>query len=196
MKTPLLIILCLGMFSVSAQTTHDLDWYAGIGSSVDLTINSGDTVRWTWGDALPHTVQNIVGNSVETFNSGSKTGVGMTYSYTFTVIGDNDYYCGIHGVGSMSGTITVNPALSVDEKSLSSFNMFPNPSNSTLHLDFPQIITKGSISIFDVLGKEYLTKNFENTDSIELNTSSWSKGIYLITVNSSESFQTKQFIKN
>jgi len=194
MKKSLLIILCLAMFSVNAQTTHDLDWYTGIGSNVNLTIDVGDTVRWTW-TSPSHTVTSLP-SSTETFDSGFLGPNGSTFSYTFTLEGSNPYYCEIHGTASMSGTITVNPVLGIDEKSLFAFNMFPNPSNSRLHLDFPQIVTKGTISVFNVLGKEYLTKNFENTNSVELNISYWSNGVYLIKVKSKEGVETKQFIKN
>jgi hypothetical protein len=49
MKTKLLIVgLFLGLLNVNAQTTHNLDWFTNIGSDVDLTITSGDTVIWIW----------------------------------------------------------------------------------------------------------------------------------------------------
>jgi hypothetical protein len=196
MKTRLLIILCFGILNINAQTTYDLDWYRFIGSNVDLTIDIGDTVRWTWGDEFPHTVQNVVGSSVETFNSGTKTGEGLTYSRTFTIEGLNDYYCGVHGAVSMSGTITVQNSLGVDEKTLTNFKMFPNPTNSTLRLDFPSHINKGIIGVFDLLGKELYTIKFEASNSVELDVSHWSQGVYLIKVRSANLTQAKQFIKN
>lgn len=195
MKTRLLIILSFGILSLNAQTTYDLDWYMGIGTNVDLTINTGDTVRWTWGDAFPHTVQNNVG-SAETFDSTFLTGIGEQYSYTFTVEGVNPYYCGVHGALSMSGTITVNPALGVDDKTVSGFKMYPNPSNSTLYLKLPQQITKGNITVFDVLGKELYRQTFDETNVIELNITNWINGLYLIKVKSESVSQTQQFIKN
>ena len=94
MKQTLLILMCLSLWTLNAQTTHNLDWEIGAnGPEMDLTIDVGDTVVWTWTDAIPHTVENVVGNSVETFNSGVLTGLGQTFSFTFNSVGVNDYFC-------------------------------------------------------------------------------------------------------
>lgn len=194
MKTFLLIFLSIGILSLNAQTTHDLNWYSGIGSNVNLTIDIGDTVRWTW-TSINHTVTSEAG-STETFDSGFLGPIGSTFSHTFTLEGSNDYYCSIHGALSMSGTITVQNSLGVNDETFANFKMFPNPTNSTLQLDFPSHINKGAITVFDVLGKELLTKKFEATNQVELDVSYWSKGVYLIKVKSENLSQTKQFVKN
>lgn len=83
----------------------DLDWSIASGPSLDATINVGDTVTWTWADALPHTAESTGGT--ETFDSGLISGLGMQFSHTFTAVGSTDYICGVHGGGTMGGTITV-----------------------------------------------------------------------------------------
>lgn len=194
MKTHLLIFFSIGILSLNAQITHDLDWYTGIGTNVDLTINIGDTVRWTW-TSINHTVTSDIG-STETFNSGLLGPIGSTFSHTFTLEGDNPYYCDIHGAFNMAGTITVQNSLGVEDETFSNFKIFSNPSNSILRLDFPSHINKGTIVIFDLLGKELLTSKFEASNWFELDVSYWSKGVYLIKVKSENLSQTKQFIKN
>ena len=194
MKTRLLIILCLGIFSANAQTTYDLDWYAGAGTNVNATINIGDTVRWTW-TSPNHTVTSLPG-STETFDSGFLGPIGSTWSYTFTKAGTNPYYCEIHGAGSMSGTITVKNILGVDDEIFTGFKMSPNPSNSKINLKFPQHITEGDIMIFDLLGKELVAKTFKDTSIFELNISDLAQGFYLVKVKSGTSSLTKQLIKN
>ena len=92
----------------AAQTTIDLDWSLGSGPSLDASISVGDTVRWTWTDAAPHTAESTTGT--ESFNSGLLTGIGQTFSHTFTAEGSTDYKCGIHGAATMGGTITVTEA--------------------------------------------------------------------------------------
>ena len=89
----------------TAGPTVDLDWDIGVGPSLDATIEVGDTVRWTWTDPLPHTVESSSGPT--SFNSGLLTGLGQTFSYTFNQTGDWDYLCGVHGPAAMGGTITV-----------------------------------------------------------------------------------------
>tara|TARA_R110000796_G_scaffold116524_7_gene229090 strand:+ start:792 stop:998 length:207 start_codon:yes stop_codon:yes gene_type:complete len=66
-------------FLALTHKQHNLDWFAGIGSNVDLTITAGDTVIWTW-ISPTHTVENIDGSSVETFNSGFLGPNGSTFS--------------------------------------------------------------------------------------------------------------------
>jgi len=195
MKTRLLIVMLFGVLIGNAQTTHNLNWFAGIGSSVDLKIDVGDTVKWTWTDALPHTVTNDVG-STEVFNSGTQTGIGQTFSWTFTVQGANDYFCQIHGAANMSGTITVNPPLGIDDVLLKNFKMSPNPARSTLQLQIPEGLDNIKVRVYDILGKQVYTARISNVviDS-EINISKWNVGIYFVKVSSDHGTNTKRFIK-
>jgi len=192
MKTKLLFSLFLiGIISVNAQTTHNLDWRIGIGTNLDLTIDDGDTVIWTWTDSAPHTVTNKSG-SVEIFDSGNITGNGMTYSKTFTVVGTNPYQCNFHP-GSMSGIITVNSSLSIDDAlSLNNFSIAPNPAQSYIKLNSSSQLIINSVKIFDLLGKEiYSETKLEDQISI----SNFSKGVYIIKVSSLGKTKTKRFVK-
>ncbi len=196
MKTRLLIVLTfLGILSTTAQTTHNLNWFAGIGSNVDLTIESGDTVIWTW-TSPSHTVESVPGSSVETFNSGVIGPIGSTFSHTFTVIGANDYLCGVHGAASMSGTITVTENLGVGENQLKLFNITSNPATDLLSIELPQALSNGQLTIHDVLGKSVLIETFNANQTINVNVSDLSQGLYLITLESGDKKQTQRFIKN
>ena len=195
MKTRLLSLFFLGAITLNAQTTYNLDWFAGVGSNVDLTIQTGDTVTWTW-TSPNHTVENDPsGSSVETFNSGFLGPTGSTFSHTFTIIGSNDYYCGIHGAASMSGTITVE-ALSVDEFTLKNFKISPNPVIDKITLELPERITGATIEVYDIIRKRVYAERLENlTSHPEINVLSWNKGIYLVKVASGNSVETKKFVK-
>ena len=195
MKTKLLLLTFLGFFAVNAQTTHNLEWYMGIGSNVNLTIDQGDTVIWTWGDSAPHTVENKEGGSVEIFNSGILTGMGKKFSYTFTVVGKNKYFCGVHG-NSMSGTITVREVLGVEENSLNSISIYPNPASSTINLVLPKNMETGQITVFDILGKQVHSQEFESNNNISINIMNLISGSYFLKVVSGENSQTKRLIKN
>ncbi len=195
MKTKLLLLTFLGFFAANAQTTYNLEWYMGIGSNVDLTIDQGDTIIWTWGDEAPHTVENKVGSSVETFNSGILTGMGVQYPYTFTAVGINKYFCGVHG-NSMSGTITVREVLGVEDNSLNKISLYPNPASSTLNLVLSKNMQTGEIGVFDILGKKIYSEEFESNNNISIDISNWSSGNYFLKVVSGENSQTQRFIKN
>lgn len=104
MKKTVLVFALFAAIGLNAQQTHNLNWFFGITpAQASITIEPGDTVIWTFTDAMPHSVTSDTG-STETFDSGIQTG--GTYSYTFTQIGTNPYFCVPHGQ-SMTGVITV-----------------------------------------------------------------------------------------
>ncbi len=196
MKTRLLMMLTfIAMLNATAQTTHNLNWFMGIGTNVDLTIESGDTVIWTW-TSQSHTVENVPGSSVETFDSGFLAPVGSTFEYTFTVVGANDYFCGIHGPASMSGTITVTENLGIDENGLKAFKIVSNPTSEMLVIELPQFMTNGELTIHNLLGKRVVTKTFDATQTMSINVSELNAGLYFISIASGDKKQTQRFIKN
>jgi len=65
------------------------------------TISAGDTLTWSNGDSVTHTVSADDGS----FDSGSLA-TGDTASWRFDSAGSYSYHCNIHPF--MQGTITVN----------------------------------------------------------------------------------------
>ncbi|WP_223032800.1 T9SS type A sorting domain-containing protein [Hanstruepera marina] len=195
MKTKLLMLVSLITIGLQAQTTHDLIWERGfVSPQADLTIDVGDTVRWTWTDDLPHTVENNTG-STETFDSGILTGLGQTYSYTFTVEGTNPYFCGIHGANNMSGVITVQQGLSVVEFENMSIKLTPNPVHSNLSIKLPQHLTNGNLKVVDLTGKIVLNSTIINSgNTIDINVSDIKSGMYLVRLEFNENTITKRLI--
>ncbi len=66
-----------------------------------ISINVGDTVRWTNNDPVDHTT-----TSAGNWNSGSLT-FGASFSEVFNSPGTFNYFCSIHP--SMTATVVVNP---------------------------------------------------------------------------------------
>jgi hypothetical protein len=189
MKTVLLTLVFIS-FGIQAQTTYNFDWEMGIGSNLDLTINIGDKVIWTWTDDFSHTVQSDIG-STESFNSGTKIGIGSTYQHIFNSAGTNPYHCGFHPL-TMAGTITVVNPLGIEDLALKNFTILPNPASSELLLKIPDEINVKSISIFDLLGQVvYSSKNVYNS----INISNLNSGIYFLKISSQNLSHTKQFVK-
>ncbi len=75
----------------------------------DITINVGDTVEWVWTTGV-HTVTNGTGaadpNVGILFDDALTVG-NPTPSYTFTTVGDVDYFCRPHEFFNMNGIIRV-----------------------------------------------------------------------------------------
>lgn len=188
-KTVFLFAMC-AIIGLNAQTTHNLDWFMGISSSAaSLTIDEGDTVIWTFTDSAPHTVTSSAG-SAENFDS-TQLPAGSTYSHTFTVVGDNPYFCGVHP--SMVGTITVE-ALGLEESSIREFSIVPNPATSQIAIELPSQIENGRASIYNILG-EMLYSQPLNSLNTTINIAAWSDGVYLIKIGNGNLSTTKRFIK-
>ncbi|MEM7309909.1 MAG: plastocyanin/azurin family copper-binding protein [Planctomycetota bacterium] len=110
-------LLCAGL--ASAQTTHDVS----VGPQFDflpanVTIDVGDTVRWTWAGPGLHDVKSGVGGIVDgIFDSGNPVVAPSVFEVTFdsaflaaNPVPNNvyDYFCSIHVSFGMIGTVTVN----------------------------------------------------------------------------------------
>lgn len=190
MKKITLIFVALIASIASAQTTFDLNWAIGSnGGAADLTVEVGDTVRWTWADALPHTVSNLSG-SQEDFDSGTLTGVGQTFSYTFTMMGSNPYQCDIHP--SMNGVITVDQVASIDEKFRINISLFPNPASDKLTVT--SLYELESYKVYDVLGK-LVSQGSANGNVTEIDMSALQNGLYFVNLSSGELQSTFKITK-
>jgi plastocyanin len=66
-----------------------------------VTINAGDSVRWTNLDGVQHSARSVN----DSFNTGALS-LGQSGTVAFNTAGTFDYICGIHGA-SMSGTVIV-----------------------------------------------------------------------------------------
>jgi plastocyanin len=200
---PFIFLLMFSM-SIAAQTeTVTIDWSFNSTPSAtgnadsSRTIEVGDTVTWNWYSGGSHNVKSN-DSSNESFESAFFT-QGGTFSHTFTSIGTNEYVCSPHA-GNMFGTITVvaEGTLSIDSfDTLGTINMYPNPTDSNITIDFQiQNIEKLNIKVFNLLGKEVLSKQISKNDS-SLMLTNLKKGIYIIRISSlnGENSTTKRFVK-
>ena len=102
-KVLLTVLLTLTASVVSQAAMHDVAIMNFAFIPADLTVNPGDTVRWTNNDVVPHTSTSDTG----VWDSGTLQN-GDTYTLSLSDPGDFPYHCNIHP--SMLGSITVtNP---------------------------------------------------------------------------------------
>jgi plastocyanin len=197
MKTTVLFysLMLFTLLNVNSQTqTYQINWTFGVnGASASKTIEEGDTIEWVWADSGFHTVTSKAG-STESFDSGNQNGLGNVFSYTFTSVGTNDYQCDWHPL-SMYGTITVvaEGTLGLDDFAIDNFSISPNPSRSSIKLNFPNSVKEASMKIYNVLGKQVYNSN--NMDNTEIDVSKWDTGLYIIKVSSLGSTNSKKFVK-
>lgn len=189
-KFNLLLLAVFTATMATAQTTFDLDWFVGVPSqNVSITIETGDTVRWTWTDEVPHSVTSESG-SQEDFDSGILTGSGSQFSYTFTEMGVNDYKCDVHS--AMVGTITVEQTVSVEDKFRKNISFYPNPVNNRVTVT--SLYKLDSYKIYSVLGK-LVAQEAATGNITEIDMSKLESGIYFINATSGELNSTFKVIK-
>jgi plastocyanin len=92
-------------------------------SSANITVNVGDTVKWTNNGAVPHTVTSAGGP----LDSG-QLAPGETYEFTFATAGTYDYKCLNHA--SMTGTVNVVTSNPTPTKTAT-----PKPPTASIKLD-------------------------------------------------------------
>jgi len=191
MKKTLLLFFTMISFTLSAQTTHNLDW-ANDGSSNNqqITIDVGDTIIWTWGSGT-HNLRATSGT--ESFDSGYFTGAGNTFTYTFNQVGSTDYVCDPHD-GNMNGTVTVTSTAGISENNLLSFEMYPNPVSDLLSIQLPTGTEKAEVSVFDYTGRLVSSKTISSNDTA-IDVQKISKGIYMIRVATNTKIGVQRFIK-
>lgn len=99
------------IYNISLQGM-DFVYNGQANTDIDLTINVGDTVLWTWVSGFHNVASGLPGDpdAGDLFLSGDPTGaVGTTFEYTFAATGVVNYHCQIHGIMGMTSSVTVVP---------------------------------------------------------------------------------------
>tara|TARA_R110000751_G_scaffold233903_4_gene335037 strand:+ start:52566 stop:53219 length:654 start_codon:yes stop_codon:yes gene_type:complete len=189
-KIKLFFLMALTVSMANAQTTFDLDWFVGISNAnASITIEPGDTVRWTWTDEVPHSVTSDSG-SQESFDSGILTGAGSQFSYTFTQVGVNPYECDVHS--SMEGTITVDNVASIADKFRMNISFYPNPVANKLTV--ASLYKLDSYKIYNILGK-LVAQGAADGNITEIDMASLESGMYFINATSGDMQATFKVVK-
>jgi hypothetical protein len=100
---------------------------------------------------------------------------------------------GYHG-GNKGGTVA-NLTLGVDRFTLTNFSISPNPSASNFTITLPNRNSIATVEVYNMLGKKILTKRLE-TESTNIETSTWNSGMFLIKITAGNFTQTKRFVKS
>ncbi|WP_299334410.1 T9SS type A sorting domain-containing protein [uncultured Psychroserpens sp.] len=89
-----------------------------------------------------------------------------------------------------------NTLLSVDDlEASSSFSLYPNPTNSVLHIELTNSASGLQYEVFDILGKQIISKSLDTNSPSQIDVSDWNSGLYLIRISNGDKAETKRFIK-
>ena len=200
--TLILIISFVSLNTISAQVTNVVAVSNFKFEPANLTIDVGDTVRWTNNEGT-HSVDGSTAtypNNPESFkNDGG--GAGWVFSFKFTKEGIYDYQCGVHGI-SMTGKINVGNVTGITKvTSLKGANyVYPNPTKGLLNFVFPEskMVDKGhlQLSIYNVKGEKFDYQVVRKDNLINYSVNKLSEGIYFYKLSDdNELINSGKFIK-
>lgn len=188
-KTMFQIFAVLFTASISfGQTTHDVTASGMSFSPSNLTIEVGDTVRWT-NTSGTHNVNGTTStfpSNPESF--GNSLGTGWIFDHKFTIAGTYAYRCDQHFSGGMAGLITVvDPSANVENISASTtgiVSVYPIPSSDEVTISLSPSLVDNSktlvIVLIDLTGKEVLRHEVNQSTLITLNVAELQKASYIL----------------
>lgn len=94
-----------------------------------------------------------------------------------------------NGLGSHSSATLFNVDFDSNE-----FNIYPNPSNGNVKINFENSNEKYSVQMFSVLGQKVFEKEYDNISSAAIN--NLQKGVYLVKITNHSKSVTKKLIVN
>ena len=185
-----------------SQTLHIVIASGMTFTPADLTIHTGDTIRWENQGGF----HNVVADD-GSFTNGSALSSAWTYDKVFTSVGNFQYYCVIHGstggVG-MSGIIRVISSTGIKENAVQPDRFlveqnYPNPFNPTTTIRYvlPQngLVT---VKVFNILGKELATvvngEESAGSHEIQFDAANLTSGIYFYRIQNGNFTQTKKML--
>ena len=165
-------------FGYGSTSPEDTEWAFG------TTSNLGSLTFNTWVTTVANNPPGMVGQDMVVHLKSDDIYIDIKFT---------SWSQGAFGGGGFSYQRSTDSGLSTQEFSLETFTISPNPSNFEINLKLPSEVTKASVKVFDILGKEVYSNT---TYKAPINVSNWGKGIYLVQVTNNQSTQTKRFIKN
>ncbi len=171
-----------------AQTTVDVTVSNNVYTPNSITINVGDTVRWTnvQGNHNVNGTQATYPNNPESFGN-SVAGPGWVLTHVFNTPGNYDYRCDPHLFLGMTGTVTVNDVSTfISERVAIVPKIFPNPASDVVNFQFNEASLREfqqvNLVLFDQLGKQIREENLRERNELQLNVSSLHRGLYLYQI--------------
>lgn len=185
----LITLFFFAVISIHAQATLiDVTVSSNVFTPTDITINVGDTVRWTnvQGNHNVNGSQNDFPSNPESFSNS--VGSGWVFTHVFTIPGEYDYKCDPHAFLGMTGTVTVedNVTSLADQQAQVVRSVFPNPAEDFVVFEFGKTISdagnQAGLVIFDQLGKQHRNIPLNGVNRLEIDLQEMQSGLYIYQV--------------
>lgn len=157
------------------------------GPYADLTSN-GTTDRWY--AIKPPTIGCYVLEVYDSYGDGINTGYGNGYFQVIDGVADEVIINNNGRFGALARYYIYSDApSSVKEVEATTMNIYPNPTNNTLHIESSEMIKQ--IEVFNLQGQRVLAAGSE----ISIDVSALANGIYLLQVTTEAGVKTEKFVK-
>ena len=195
--------LALDSGSVQDITTGDVFVIMNGGSTAQELIDNADLIHpdaspmnFNGNDPIGLFKDGVLIDIVGTFGNSGNFAQNITLRRKATISSPNTTYdineWDSFAANTFDGIGTHSSTLRIENNSLETFTMYPNPNNSsTLFFHTTKDI---QVSVYSVLGKLIKTENV-STNRNSINISTLSKGIYLLKITSENKFITQKFIR-
>ena len=166
----------------------------------DLQVD-GETVSNFSADRFIYEVDVESDNVPYVTATAQNPGATVTVQQAASITGDMTDRTAIVTVTSETGEYTkqyqvlFSKALGINAIEQNQINIYPNPFNTVVSVKL-HTATSGQIVIRDIAGKVVMSDLFTNKENIKINTSSFDRGVYLITIQSNDNdIRTIKIIK-
>ncbi|GAA4046593.1 PQQ-dependent sugar dehydrogenase [Flavobacterium chungnamense] len=138
-------------------------------------------------------------NRIRTIDNNGIVSTSVVFPNNDFVTFGEDYLGELYIAGISSGTIykIIDTSLSNSEFDKMGFSLYPNPAKESFTIKSSDENLATKIDLFDLTGKLLLTKKLENNPENTIATTSLSKGMYLVTLETKNgtSYTTKLIIE-
>jgi glucose/arabinose dehydrogenase len=138
-------------------------------------------------------------NKIRTIDNNGIVSTSVVFPNNDFVTFGEDYLGELYIAGISSGTIykIIDTSLSNSDFDKMGFSLYPNPAKESFTIKSSDENLATKIDLFDLTGKSLLTKKLENNPENTIATTSLSKGMYLVTLETKNgtSYTTKLIIE-
>lgn len=206
----LLPALLMFNFKMSAQVNYSLVcvdsvWYeTGNPILINVRIFNGDTTHMNYPSVQiisPAPANDTIGNPSNYVNYFAHlSNIYLTYTDTITQQGIPDFssytFLMNEGFGAFMGVIGWCGPTSVEELKDNGLDIFPNPVANELHVTSLVLTGNETFEIYDALGRKVLFRQpATGSQTLSINLSNFTPGIYFIRVVNGKNISGERFIK-
>lgn len=137
------------------------------------------------------------GATYQWINCNGNTPIAGATSQTYVATANGQYSVAVtlNGCTATSNCVTVNNA-GLEDLNAINIQLFPNPVNESLTIDFGQVLQLNEITVTDALGRVIQQMNKIDAPQVQIDMAGESTGVYFVNLSMGKSSKVFRIIKN